>query len=320
MSSEDACTTAAEPSPSDTVPGRETPAGSLYPWFHRRPILLAGLPRTATSWTAKILSLGGPIRYVREPLTQTAPARPADQRFCNRYLLADDEAPEYRQLWANLLSPATLFAHRWMMAESRWTTRRLPLPAPLLVKEVSCMLSLEWLQRHLGMRVVLVLRHPCGYVSSVQRLKGVNHKVFTVASLLDDPRLVERYAADDLDWLLGLDDPVAQHAATYGLVLRVVADQLERHPEWVVIRHRSLCEDPIGVARRLVEAVGLRYTPALDRFLGHSTRDTDGQLYSLQRKSAQEPGKWMQELSPSQISTVHSVIERFRLPFYRDFA
>ena len=193
-------------------------------------------------------------------------------------------------------------------------------PARLLIKEVNCPLALEWLAAHFGMRVVVTVRHPCGYVASGLRLRGAGDPVVELDHLLGQPRLIAAHFADDAGWLGGLSDPVARMAAGYGMVYKVLAHQLERHPEWTLVRHEAFCEDPPVEFRRLFDAVGIRPTRRVDAHLESTGRASDGRLYSLNRRTAEEPGKWKRELTAGQIETVAAVIARFRLPFYRDFA
>jgi len=285
-----------------------------------RPILLCGAPRTGTSWTAKVLSLGRNIRYLREPIMQGHQDLPPDL-FLFRFLNSDDEAPDYAAIWRSALSLKYRLTHRWLLGETRKSLRLLPLwPARLLVKEVSCPLALEWLAQHFGMRIAITIRHPCGYVASGLRLRARGEPVVDLNRLLAQPSLVARLGEDQKHWLAELSDPVACMAAGYGVVYKIVAEQLTRHPEWSVVFHEALCEDPPTVFRRLFAALDVTYLARVDRYLADSSQASDGELYSLVRKSSQEPHKWKQELTSAQVETVAGVIERFRLPFYREFA
>jgi hypothetical protein len=285
-----------------------------------RPILLAGVPRTGTSWTAKILSLGQNIRYVREPISHGGLAE-TSSGIGYRYLLADDDDPEYAAVWREALLRVTKFSKRWLLGESRVWLRRVPFwPARLLIKEVNCPLSLEWLAQNFQMQIGIALRHPCGFVASSLRLESAGLPFAALEQLLNQPRLVAHYFVEDYDWLSQLTDPVAQLAAWYGMIYKVLADQLTRHPEWIVIRHESFCQDPQVQFRRLFEATGVRYKRRVGEFLSRTSQATDGNLFSVCRNTAEEPDKWKLELTADQIETVASVISRFQLPFYREFA
>ena len=152
------------------------------------------------------------------------------------------------------------------------------------------------------------------------RLKAKQHDAIPFNVLLSQPRLMDAYFANQREWLETLDDPLSQQAAGYGMVYTVLADQMIRHPDWLLLYHEALCEDPHGVFRRLFSALDVPYTRQVDRYLDQSTSQNDGKLYGLNRVSKNEPDKWKSELSTPQIDRIAEVVSRFRLPFYRDFA
>jgi hypothetical protein len=193
-------------------------------------------------------------------------------------------------------------------------------PARLLVKEVNCPLALEWLAETFGFRVVVTIRHPCGFVSSALRLLKQGYSFVTVEPLLAQPALVSAYFAEEFDWLAQLETPVAQLAGWYGVVYKVLTTQLMRHPDWILVQHEAFCRNPRSQFSRLFRALGMRFPSRVEHFLVSSSQVDDGNLYSVNRRTTQEPEKWKRELTPAQIEEVASVVARFRLPYYREFA
>ncbi len=297
-----------------------TRLGTSARLIHHRPILVCGAPRTATSWTAKVLSFAGNVRYIREPLSHGGYTAGAGLDGFE-YLLADDDAPNYEAVWCKVLSLDPFLGRRWLMAQSQRWLHRLPVwPARLLIKEVNCPLALEWLAKRFGFQIVVTLRHPCGYVASGMRLESVGHEVINLDLLLAQPRLMSEFSPADQDWIRNLKDPVARMAAGFGMVYRIIANQLPHHPEWTTVCHETTCDAPHKNFEQLCDRLGLKANRRMREFLDTSTVTHDADLYSLNRISAQQPAKWKSELSSQQIDTVASVIERFKLPFYRDFA
>jgi hypothetical protein len=288
--------------------------------LHLSPILLCGAPRTGTSWTAKVLSKGGNIRYYREPLSHGSFAR--DHGVAEyTYLRAGDERPAKEAAWRRILSFEPLLKRRRLMADSRGWLQRTPFwPARLLIKEVLCPLSLDWLTQRFPLSVLITIRHPCGYVASGLRLHAAGELAVELDHLQSQTALMAEFPEDLRGWISGLEDPVARLAAAYGIVYKILGDQMAAHPEWLMIHHETLCRDPHTSFRRLCRALDLRYTRSMRELLGETTCARDSALYSVQRVSAEEPEKWKHELTPAQIETVADVISRFRLPFYRDFA
>jgi hypothetical protein len=199
--------------------------------------------------------------------------------------------------------------------------RRVPFwPARLLVKEVNCPLALDWLAENFKLKIVITIRHPCGYVASALRVKSEGDSFVSLDQFLCQPRLIADYFVDDFDWLSDIRDPIAQMAAWYGIVYKVLSEQLARRPEWTLVRHETFCEDPLAQFRRLYQELGIRYSNRVDEHLRLTSQESDGNLYSFYRKTADEPDKWKRELTTQQIDSIAAVVARFRLPFYREFA
>ena len=288
--------------------------------IHHNPILVCGAPRTATSWTAKALSLATNIRYIREPLSHGGYASGAKLEGFE-YLVAEDHSPEYEAVWNKVLSLQPFFGRRWLMQHSGSVLHRVPIwPARLLIKEVNCPLALDWLSKHFPFQIVITIRHPCGYVASSLRLEGVGHEAISFERLIAQPRLMSLFSDDDQDWIKNLVDPIERSAAAFGIVYKILGEQLTRHPEWTLIFHKNMCEAPAEAFSRLYEAVGITPNRRLFDFLKQSSTSDDNDLYSLNRVTVDQPFKWKTDLTTAQIDRIAAVIARFRLPFYRDFA
>ena len=195
-----------------------------------------------------------------------------------------------------------------------WLYRRQP---GVLLKLVFSNLALEWFADEAPAgRQIHVLRHPCGTYASWARLGW-------------EPRP---------DRLLADDELVADHLAPYAEVMReattfweragalwaattlVVTRQLDAHPDWVLVQHEWLCEDPVARFASLYRVAGLRWNAAADDFLRAADRSGDGGPQSLVRSSQDEIDKWRRYVAPDDVAACRAVVERFDLPWYPDFA
>src|SRR5262249_37282472 len=149
------------------------------------PILVTGMPRSGTTWTAQMLAAGGLIR-LNEPLNPQHPPggfpgvldAPVEHRF--QYICAENEQPflgayrdmlRYRyRLWPELRrnhTPGDLprqANHLRLFLEGRLRHRR------LLVADPFAVFSIPWFIERPGFRVVVVVRRPAATVSSRKRL------------------------------------------------------------------------------------------------------------------------------------------------------
>lgn len=272
------------------------------------PVLVAGPPRTATSWTAKVLSCGGLIRYAREPVFQGKP-QGYDPSLDNVFLEAADEHAVLNTIWSEALSFRTRLEKRWIYGESSALVRRIPvLPARMLVKEVNASLSLEWLEKKFGFRIVVTLRHPCGFWVSALKLREIGHDTLSLNALLAQDRLMSSYFPEDGDWLGALAADDERLLAAYCMIVRVIEQQKRQRPDWVVCLHEHMCANPEREFRRIFEALSLPFTAKAHRFIEASSRESRGGIYGLSRNSALEASKWMRSLDQPRIRRAHEIM------------
>jgi hypothetical protein len=190
-----------------------------------------------------------------------------------------------------------------------------------LVKDPIAVLSAPWLAREFGMRVIVTIRHPAAFASSLKRM-GWTHPF---GDFLRQPALmkgplagyraeVERFAASEQD--------VVDQAALIWVMLHDVIDGYRTdHAEWSYVRHEDLSLDPPGGFAALCAALELRYDGGVEAFLTQTTDSAnpaeaaEGRAHDLNRDSAANIWNWKQRLSPDEIARVRErtapVADRF---------
>ena len=300
-------------------------------------ILVAGLPRSGTTWIGEVLGRTAGARYLHEPDNHLV--RP-DAWWAKRRLGPYPElAPgagsaDYEHLWAQAFAggPRTSPAYAGLQLlqragapqmSGRLASGRLanctlrpgdrhrftrPLAAsktagPLVVKSVHCARSLEWIAQRFGPAVVVVERHPFGVISSWRKLGWDDF-------LDGDPRAL-RYATTVLGAApLPAGAPWLERAAWhYGVLSAHLQQARRRHPEWVVVRHEALCAGPDPAFRRLCPRLGLTFTEATARFLSASNRPGTG--YSTNRLWHEQVDGGRSRLTPSEQALVLATLSRF---------
>ena len=155
-----------------------------------RPILVTGLHRSGTTWCGRLLSAGSEAYYVHEPFNRFHPPGICPARFDRwfQYVGAKNEdqyAPAIDQTYSLRFSPGLhitsslasshphwhdgVFGAVWSVREwARWTRARLSGLRPL-VKDPHALFAAEWIADRYDAQVVVLVRHPAGFVDSVQR-------------------------------------------------------------------------------------------------------------------------------------------------------
>lgn len=258
-------------------------------------VLLAGMPRSGTTWAAAALgaALGCPQRM--EPFhPDTAPE--AYRSAAWRYRRAADAQPELDQVVLEAF------------AED-----------PVVVKDVHALLAVERIAAVADPAVVLLSRHPVAVAASWQRVGWLTDDLAGphLERLADQPDLLEDHLGAHEVALVRTDDPLHNLGALWGAVHRVWQDQMEAHPGWVLVRHEDLCGAPRSAFEALLTSLGVTLSDVgevvLDQFLDHFDADPgpDHDPFSISRRTATEPTKAETALPPGDARRVLAAVEVF---------
>jgi hypothetical protein len=282
-------------------------------------VLVAGLPRSGTTWVGEVLGRTAGARYLHEPDNHLVrPEAWWAKRQLGPYpdLSPGDDGGDYERLWALAFGGGSRPSPRYAAARilqragaprvsGRLASRPRPrsVPGPLVVKSVHCARALEWAVDRFRPSVVMVERHPFGVIASWRKLGWDD--------FLDGDRSALRHGAA----VLGVDPPrrgaswLERAAWHYGLLSSYLERARRRHPDWLVVRHEMLCAGPEPAFRRLCDRLGLRFTDEAARFLAASNRPGDG--YSTNRLWSEHIDGGCSRLAPAERALILATLEAF---------
>jgi Sulfotransferase family len=256
------------------------------------PILVTGMPRTATSWVGKMLEASGALVYVNEPLNpQHPPGRSpgvlrADVEHAFQYISEENEQvwlPAFRDTVRLRFHPLAevrrnhrpydlLRAAKYTagFALGRLRGRRALLDDPYAV------FAAPWLARRVGCRVVVTVRDPVATVSSWRRLGWTPR----LAELLAQPALVRdrlgRFAPELEAALADGADGVERAGLLWRVIYGTVAGYRAEVPGLEVVRHEDLSADPVPAFAALYGRLGLPFGPDAERAIVAATSAGSG--------------------------------------------
>jgi hypothetical protein len=184
--------------------------------------------------------------------------------------------------------------------------------------------SAEWIAETFDAQVVVVVRHPAAFASSL-KLDGWTHPF---SHFLDQPALMEdrlqRFQEEIDAYAREEHDILDQAALLWRLIHSTIADDRARHPEWLVVRHEDLSRDPIDGFRAVFEALDLPYTDEVQDAISRSTsrsnpadRDENGRQF-LTRDSRANVDNWRRRLTPAEVERVRAHVADVSPLFYGD--
>jgi hypothetical protein len=298
---------------------------------HRRPILVTGSHRSGSTWVGQMIASHPGVSYIHEPFNPVyQPACPVAHQWHH-------VTPEDEERFLAYLRPLLEFRHSWwqdvrarahprhvagatVRALRAWKRRLLGCRP--LVKDPIAFFSAEWLAEAFGMDIVVVIRHPAAFASSLKRLAWA----FRFDHLLGQPRLMQTllapFAAEVRRLAQAPPDVIAHAILFWRIVHQVTLDYSRRHPDWLFVRHEDLSRRPLDEFRALFGRLGLDFPPRCRRAVEEHTAEgnirevPDGVKTALRRDSRANVWNWTHRLRPEEIARVRAGTDDLARAFY----
>jgi Sulfotransferase family len=294
-------------------------------------IVLVGVARSGTSWLGHALGRARGVRFYYEPDNVDADPTAdvaAGRRGFGPYPVIDSDrdAGQFAPLWDLVFSGRLPFALRerrrlrpaarialrlprsmrdpLVRGAAALSARRPGRAESIVVKTIYATFSLEWLVARYQPKVIAMQRNPLNVVSSWRELQ------IPLFDLATRPIIRSRYIEP-----LGIEPPradaseVARIAWHVGLLTHVIAQAVDRHPEWCFVTHEDLCDDPANTIRSVCEQIGLTWTDDVERFLSENNRAGEG--LAPVRIATEEPTRWRKRLNDREVGEIEAVLQDF---------
>jgi hypothetical protein len=236
------------------------------------PILVTGAHRSGTTWVGKMLAASDRVAYISEPLNVLH--RPGVMRapvqHWYTYICAENEGdylPALRQTitfrYHTLAEIKSLRSIKDALRMGRdWATflvgKRSKRRA--LLKDPFAVFSGPWFADRLGCQVVVTVRHPAAFASSLKRLNWS----FDFDDLLAQPLLMNKWLEpfrEDMERAAAVpQDIIGQAGLLWRMVYQVVAQYSSNLPQVRVVRHEDISIDPLQEFGELYAYLGLPFT------------------------------------------------------------
>lgn len=300
----------------------------------KRPILVTGSHRSGTTWVGRMLTLSGETGYMHEPFNPRRVPGWSGHRIPYWFLYITEEnerhyldvvedvlAFRYPALsnLRHVLSPrgAALYGPD-LLRSVRYRVRG---PRPLL-KDPIALFSAPWLADRFDAQVVVMIRHPAAFVSSIKRLGWhFRFRSWLAQEALLRDRLEPFHDAMHRCWA-GEGDVIEQGIVMWNAMHHVIDGYRKDHPEWRFVRHEDISAAPVEGFRDLYRYLGLRWDEKVEAgIVEHSAADNPAETRrhgAVKRDSAAQVDLWKTRLSDDEIERIRKGTAEIAARFYPD--
>jgi hypothetical protein len=298
------------------------------------PILVTGTHRSGTTWVGKMLAAGSSTAYISEPLNVLHRPGVFHTKVTHWYpYICEDNQDEYLpsfkellkfdyRLWDEIRSIRSrrdfLRMGRDFFIFSNGLLRR---QRPLL-KDPFAVFSLEWFAKCLSCKIVVTVRHPAAFASSLKRLNWP----FEFQDLLDQPLLMRDYLEPYREQMEAAesDGIIGQSALLWNLIYGSVHAMRQRNADFIAVRHEDLARDPVNQFHDLYKALDLDFTPGVENtILTSSSSDNPVEpsrknIYAVKLDSRANIDNWKKRLTTEEIDYLRTKTEGVSSLYYSD--
>lgn len=200
-----------------------------------------------------------------------------------------------------------------------------------LLKDPFAVFSIPWFTQRLRCQVVVTVRHPAAFASSLKRLNWP----FQFEDLLNQPLFMRDWGEpfrQDIERLMAEEqkssqpDIIAQGSLLWRIVYAVVDEYKKRLPQIQIVRHEDLSLDPVSGYRSLYEALNLNFSSAAQKTILESSSSDNPQeissknAFAVNVNSRANLDNWKRRLSADEIKRIRTLTEDLVFDYYPDLS
>ena len=300
------------------------------------PILVTGAHRSGTTWVGKMLAAGGDVGYISEPMNVlhrpgvfSAPVKHWYTYICEenqaQFIPAFQDTLQFKyQSWQEAKSLRSV--HDMMRMGRDWnsfTHARVRSLRPLL-KDPFALFSVPWFIQQWGCQVVITVRHPAAFTSSLKRLGWE----FDFRDLIEQPLLMRDHLEpyrDDMKAVMEQPiDIITSSSLLWRMIYQAVAGYQEANGSIIIIRHEDLSAAPLDSYKILYGQLNLDFTPEAEAAILQSSGSHNpeelaaGAVHAIKLDSQANIHNWKHRLTPDEVSQIRHLTADVAALYYSD--
>jgi hypothetical protein len=286
----------------------------------RKTILVTGTHRSGSTWAGEILAIAPNTGYIHEPFNIDIKcgviANPFEYSF---QYVCEENSDKYEAAFRRVIHYTYPLSKNIAKIRNVKNIAKIVRDQGLsllhkikndtpIVKDPIAVFSADWLSTSFDMNVLVMIRHPAAFCSS---LRKKNWK-FNFNHFLNQPLLMERYLSvfekDIREFAENEKDIIDQAILLWNCIHHTISIYQQDHPEWLFVRHEDLSTDPISQFKSIYKAFNLEFTSKAESVIlessgGHNPIEQQAGNEFI-RNSKENIFNWKKRLSQKEIDNI----------------
>ncbi len=222
-----------------------------------KPILVTGSHRSGSTWVGRMIAESPAIAYIHEPfhIQHRKGICGAEFKYWFTYISYENESVFYNDLKRTIEYAYNLSGELKAknFRKDLWDILReyckflifRTLNFRPLIKDPIAVFSAEWLASKFDMEVIVLIRHPAAFASSLKRLNWKHpFSDFLSQPLLMKDHLypfeneIKQYSEEEYDI-------IDQAILLWKLIHKMIIKYKEKHNDWIFLRHEDISQNPL---------------------------------------------------------------------------
>ena len=193
-----------------------------------------------------------------------------------------------------------------------------------LLKDPIAIMSAEWLYKTFDMDVIVLIRHPASFISSLKRLKWK----FQFSNLFKQEELMREklypFKEEIKNYTINEKDIIDQAILLWRIIYYVVKEYRNKYPDWIFKRHEDLAKNPVEGFRSIYKKIGLNCTKSIENKIAECSSLKNPkevsikQAGNIKRNSKSQVDIFKKRLSVKKIEYVKEKTKDIWTYFYND--
>jgi hypothetical protein len=195
-----------------------------------------------------------------------------------------------------------------------------------IIKDPFALFSAAWLAERFGVAVVVVIRHPAAFVSSIKKLHWSHPFSHFLAQSLLMQNVLYPFADEIKEYTESEHNIIDQAILLWRLIHHTILQYQQHHPDWIFIRHEDLSQAPLPGFGNLFSKLNLEFSEHVKEMIDMYSNNTNPREpdtpidceSTLKRNSQLNIWNWKNRLTAGEIEEIRYRVADISQFFYSD--